>query len=413
MSWRERRAIDARLPPLYRHRWGFNRLLEDIPLRISVSGIRGKSSLVKWCEEEYRARGFRTYAKQTGTDPISIKDGVAHPIPRNGRKGALLEENLRELKKYWPMDVAVLENQAITPYTMRVFNHRFCRPHYLLVTNVRRDHQGDIARTLPLSAKAFASSAPPGCTLISGEPNPEIAGILRAEAEAVGARFLDAAPRGGPHPPAYESLTILDALLRESTGRGLDPATMARRRARFLDFFRWRPSALPGVSWFHGAEINDIDSSLTIHRFLQHRRRLPTSFIAYFRADRRDRSASFVEFLRQGFEQGWCERAYIAGGGSRVVARHLRAWRERVRWYPDDVSEVPRLLADVARECRGEAVMTIVNAVPPFPRAVWKGLSADGQALPTSAPAALRARAAAPLVRFERVRGPRPRQVAA
>lgn len=393
----------GQLPPAYRGRAGFRRLIEDVPLRVSVSGIRGKSSLVAACERAYRERGFRTYAKQTGTDPVSIKDGVAHPIPRASRKGSLLEENLRELRRHWPMDVAILENQAITPYTMRVFNHRFCRPHYLLVTNIRRDHLGDLARTLPVSARAFGRSAPPGCTLVSGEPDPDLAGILREEAEAGGARFLDAAPReGGPHPPAYESVTILDALLRASTGKGLEPAGMARHRARLAELFRWRPTGLSGVMGFHGAEINDIDSTLSVHSFLQHRQRLPTSFIAYFRADRRDRTASFAEFLLQALEEGWCDRAYLAGAGSSAVARRLRAWGDRVHAFRDDLAEVPRLLGMVARQCRGGAVMTIANAVPPFPRAVARGLGLAGP--PTPAPPAQ----AAPRAVFRRVHAPNP-----
>lgn len=376
----DRRAVDATLPHRFRGRRGYQRLLDAVPLRVSVSGTRGKSGLTRAAESALLQRGYRTYAKQTGTDPISIRDGEHHPIDRPTRGGALFDENIWEVKRWYGdgVDALVLENQAISAYTMRVFNELFCKPHYLLLTNVRRDHVEDLGDDITRHPAAFARSAPRGCTLISGDADEDVAYLLRRECESVGARFVDAAPeRDRVFPPGYESVTVLDTLLRLATGQAMSDEELQAEHDRIATDFVWQDAALPGVAWFPGAEINDVDSTRAILRWLNRQDPKPTSFIAYLRADRRGRTATHAALFAEGLAEGWCERVYLAGHGSSYVARRLRQWGDRVRVYDDDLSEVDRMVDDVGSECTGEAVMTVVNAVPPFPREVAARLRGD------------------------------------
>ncbi len=374
----DRRAVEATLPAAYRGRRGYLRLLDDIPLRMSISGTRGKSSLILGAESELRARGHRTYAKQTGTDPVSIRDGVHHPIHRPTRGGALFDENIWEVKNWLQdgIDALLLENQAISGYTMRVFNEFFCRPHYVLITNIRRDHVEDLGDNLLQHPRAFGRSVPRGRTLVSGEVDEEIAYLLRRECESVGARFVDAAPhRSHVYPPGYESVTVLDSVLELATGRGLGESQLREEHERLRLRFAWSPSALPGVRWFHGAEINDVDSTRAIHQYLLGEEPLPTTFIAYFRPDRRGRTATFATFLAEGLREGWCKRAYLMGSGAEQVARRLQRWRSQVEVLPDQVESVPPLMERLAKDCVGEAVMTVANAVPPVARRLAQALT--------------------------------------
>lgn len=364
------------LPEKFRGRAGYTRMLHSIPIRISVSGTRGKSGLTKMCEAEFRARGMSTMGKITGTDPVVIRNGETHPIVRPRRQGALFDENLREVSRWYGdgIDALIMENQAISPYTMRVFNARFCQPHYLLINNIRSDHRETLGEHLEIHAYAYGRSALPGSAVISGERNARLSSLLRRATESMGARFVDAAPPPGIYPPGYESVTVMSALLGLSTGAPLSDRRLETERLRLHRHFQWKPSAHDGIVWFHGAEINDIESTDTILRYLNHHDPRPVSYVAYFRPDRRDRTTSFIEYFTKVLEAGECERIYMAGPGTKFVAKSLAAWRDRLRTYEDD--EPGRLLADATAECRGEAIMTVANAVPPFPRRVAEGLAA-------------------------------------
>jgi hypothetical protein len=378
MNRHDRRAIERRLPPTYRGRRGWERMLDQTPLRISVSGIRGKSGLTRMVEEALRQRGLSTYAKITGTDPVSYKDGVAHAILRDPRKKSVLEETYWEAKKFWPFEAMVLENQAITPYTMRVFNHVYCRPHRLLITNIRHDHLADIARTLPRMAAAFARSAPPGCAIISGERDLGLRKVMRDEAQARDVRFIDASPRVNRAVPGLESITILDALLRDVNLPGIPKEQMRAHRSRLEDVFRWRETSLEDVHWFHGAEINDVDSTMAAINHIQHKRRLPVTMVAYLRRDRTDRTASFIPFFERMLNTGRARKVYLAGHGAQQVAKRMKPLPVAV--VEDDVSAVAALAKRLARECRGGGVVTVANAVPPWPRALARAL--DPAAVP-------------------------------
>jgi len=90
----EKQAIEAALPKHLQGRGsGYRRMLDEIDLRIAIDGIRGKSSLTNLVDQTLRDRGLTTYAKETGTDPISYKDGKPYPIDRRG-KDVTLDETI-------------------------------------------------------------------------------------------------------------------------------------------------------------------------------------------------------------------------------------------------------------------------------------------------------------------------------
>lgn len=390
MNAKELRAIDANLPLRYRGRGGHRAMLDSLTLRISVSGTRGKSILTKRTAEALHERGLSVYAKVTGTDPLSFKDGHWNPIKRDRSNKAILEENIWEVKRYWPMDAAVMENQGITPYTMTAFNELFARPNYLFIPNVRRDHAGDLARSLPRMAKAFAHSAPRKTTIVNGERDRQLARIMAKVAKERGCRFLNAAPRR-MEVPGYENLAIIDTFLQDWMGEGLTRGEKTKLHTELVERFTWEPSSIPGVMWFHGAEINDIDSTHEVFRYLQSKKSYPTTMVAYFRRDRTDRTATFIPFLRDKLKEGEIERVVVAGHRSDMVARILRKHGEVWR-VKEEKGSVEQLMKHLSRDTRGGAVMTVANAVPPWPRAFSEAMrqapaSEDEQPNPQTASA--------------------------
>jgi gamma-polyglutamate synthase len=383
-TWSEgaRRLIDQRLPAALRGTGpGFSQMLDAVQLRVSVSGIRGKSGLTMLVADAVKERGLLTFAKQTGTDPVSYLDGASFPIDRKGNK-VRLDETVWELKKFFPFEAAVVENQAIGEYTMRTFNHHIVRPHYLLITNIRRDHQGDIHRKLWGLARAFGRSANPGALVISGEQRADLNDIMRRHAENAGARFAEVSVPADAYVPGIESVSILDRLLDEAFGSGLGTTHKRDLIEGLRERFRWSPTSRRGTVWFHGAEINDVDSTAAILDYLQRDDpRGKVTFVAYFRADRRDRTASFAEYLEREFERGRAESVFMSGPGSQTVASRLHSRGFAATVLPDSPGLAPEFVDRIVKESSCGRIMTIVNAVPPWPRAIAQEL-APRQLLP-------------------------------
>lgn len=375
----EQARVDARLPARFQGRGrGYRRMLETVPLRIGISGIRGKSSLTRLVERHLRRRGHVTYAKRTGTDPVSMKMGVEHPIDR-GDRSVMLDETMWELKRFYPYTAAVVENQAISEYTMRIFNRQFLRPTHILITNVRRDHQGTIASSLPDLARAFGRSIHPGATVISGEQDPDLNAVLKEEVRATGGTFLAARIPEDAYVPGLENVAILHRFLVDATGRGLTLGDWASEADGLRAHFRWRVSSRDGLSWFPGADVNDVDSTRAILDHLTRDDPGPVTLVAYFRADRRDRTASFVPFLRWALSEDRADHVVVAGPGAGKVARALDAagHGDRVHRVPDDPDRAGDIVDRVADLSTRGRVMTVANAVPPFPRQVAEELSVD------------------------------------
>lgn len=86
-------------------------------MRISVSGTRGKTTTVNMLHDMLRSRGLSVISKTTGERAV-VRDNTEREIAERPR--SVLYENLDIIKSNY--DIIIVENQAITPYTMRAFN---------------------------------------------------------------------------------------------------------------------------------------------------------------------------------------------------------------------------------------------------------------------------------------------------
>jgi len=102
------------------------RRLDEIDTRIVVSGVRGKSSVANWLHEQFVSRGYDTYTKITGSDAQVRYNDTVSEIEREQQ--VRLYENERELARFDSIDVAIVENQGIRPYTTRLVNEQFVDP---------------------------------------------------------------------------------------------------------------------------------------------------------------------------------------------------------------------------------------------------------------------------------------------
>ena len=199
--------------------------VEQTPYRVTGSGVRGKSTVVRWLNEALVSRGFETYAKVTGNHPLSYRNLTEYEIPRSGP--TRLYENERELRKYSPVDAIIAENQGIREYTTRLANELF-KPQVVLIINIRRDHQSTLGTNLTDIARVFTRTVPAGACVISGDRNKAINQYLREEFKKTNNEFLVATPR--PEYPLEDVFGARSAFIVDETLRalGLDPLPPAK-----------------------------------------------------------------------------------------------------------------------------------------------------------------------------------------
>ncbi|WP_254536768.1 Mur ligase [Halomarina litorea] len=347
-----------------RHR----RLLEGVDLRIAVSGIRGKSSTTRRLHDVFYERGYDTLAKITGDFPLTVHNGVEEPIARDGRRVTLYEnervlgEFLPRLFAEEPKDVLVAENQAITEYTMRMVNERFVRPHVILLTNIRQDHNDTLGKDRQTIARSFARSIPAGTHVVSGEQHPVIHDYLAAELERRDATLTQVeVPEEHRSYTGAETVYAIDEILRFADEPPLDE----ERRLSLLGGFRPDWLDLGDGLLFNAAKVNEIESTELFRRHLAGDApdaRVVCPFV-FLRRDRRGRSASFAEYADILHDRGLIDRVHVAGAGTGAFARAVdppATEHDIETTAPETVLD--RLLAT------GQPVVLMANTVHPFMR---------------------------------------------
>jgi poly-gamma-glutamate synthase PgsB/CapB len=139
-----------------------DRGLRRLPVRVAVTGTRGKSGVTRLIAAGLRASGARVLAKTTGSKTILIlPDGSEREIARPG--GASIREQLRlvALAAEAGADALVTEMMSIGAECLATESRRILRPQTLVVTNVRIDHIDEMGGTKDAIARTLAAAIPP------------------------------------------------------------------------------------------------------------------------------------------------------------------------------------------------------------------------------------------------------------
>ncbi|WP_247730977.1 Mur ligase family protein [Halovivax limisalsi] len=335
------------------------RRLQEIDVKIVVSGTRGKSGMTRRIYEVLDSRGYDAYAKITGNHPLSLYEGEEHEIERGER--VTLYENARELEAYEPADALVLENQGITDYTTRLMNETFGRPDVFVITNVRQDHRDTLGRDRGAIARSFARAVPAGTHVVNGERDPDLRAYLERELECVGATVSHVdVPEAHRSIPGAEVVYGIDEVLR-----AIDEAPLADPlRESLLDEYRVEWTELPRGRVFNAASVNDVESTEMIRRALTPDGTVVTPLL-YLRPDRRARTASFHTYLDALADADAIDRAVVVGEDAELFAKRASF---PVDVQPDDPdmagTVLERALAD------GGPLLLMGNTVAQFMRAL-------------------------------------------
>ena len=330
-----------------------DRRLESIPLRIAVTGTRGKSSVVRLLTSILRADGRSVLAKTTGSEArYLLPDGEEAMVPRRGVASIIEQKKLIKKAAALGADCLVAEIMSIHPENHRIEAHRLLRPQIIVLTNVRRDHTDAMGETEEEIAEVLSLGFTPGATIFVSERENRPAFVAAAEEmrgkllQVVGGSesTVAAGPEGGPAEQHARPLQLGSAEFPENLdlawaiGRhlGIAESLIAagiRDAAADAGAVRvWECRSDQGARscyLVNGFAANDPQS--TLHVVNRVRAALPScperlTGLLTLRPDRGDRTMQWIDAL-QGGELECFDPLYVTGAHAHAMKRKLPGLR--------------------------------------------------------------------------------------
>lgn len=206
--------------------------INKIPLRICVTGTRGKSSVVRLISACLKDSRMLVLAKTTGSKPCLIfPDGNETEIRRRGHPTILEGKKVLKKASQTGVHAVVLEMMSIRPESLYMETIQMMKPHILVITNVRADHVDEIGKSKEEIARCFASAIPEKSTVFI--PKEEFYPVFQRKAEKAGTKLLLVPPGLSKNIPAceFEQNFRLALAVVEFLGKDRDKAYRAAVQA--------------------------------------------------------------------------------------------------------------------------------------------------------------------------------------
>jgi gamma-polyglutamate synthase len=307
-----------------------------IPLRIAVTGTRGKSGVSRLLAAVLREHGLVVVAKTTGAAAaLILPDGSEHPIRRRGRPSILEQKRVVRTAAELGADVLVAEVMSIHPENHRVETRHLLQPHIVVATNFRVDHTAAAGTTRAAVAALLALDVAAGSRVFVPAAEAEPVFLARVRATPAAAVVVPAGsseavvPAGAAaarrefrdnldlvHAVA-QSLHIPDATVRAGVGR-------ARHDIGGLRVWRTPPPA--DCFLVNAFAANDPDSTMLVwDRVMARLDAAPDACLGLLllRADRADRTVQWIDALAAGLLDRFRELV-VCGAHAHVLRRRLR-----------------------------------------------------------------------------------------
>ena len=330
----------------------FGRRIEGVPLRICITGTRGKSSVTRLVAAVLRESNYSVLAKTTGSRPVLIlPDGTEKEILRRGRPSILETKKVLKIARDQSVQATVLELMGIQPESVCVESARMLKPHICVITNVRHDHMAQMGSTREEIASCFAAAIPVDGTVFVLED--EFFSVYQSVAEQRKSRVIQVRRESlqsltgehGGHCSPLEFAGDINLALAVSEHLGIDREMALKAMASaFPDFgslkvwmtgesFRERPwffvSAFAANDPQSTREIFTLDKIMSL---LEGRRVIG---LLNFRRDRGDRTLQWLEALESNtFPE--LDRIVLLGHHAFAARRRLRNRpREDIQAWPE------------------------------------------------------------------------------
>jgi len=314
--------------------------LRRIPIRICVTGTRGKSSVVRLIAGALRESGMSVLAKTTGSRAaLILPDGSERELRRRGLPSVLEQKRVVRTAARLKAKILITEMMSIREECLFAESRRLIRPGLLVLTNVRLDHLDLMGRSREEIAACLASAFPVQGTVIFLEE--ECLSIFERKGRALGTRLILARKNAMRNMdrtaalPYEESEANVRLALEAIRELGIGEETALRGMAKAApDFGALRIWDVPGtesgpaVSFVSAFATNDPGSSReALDRVMGKPSFSGRMFIGLLnlRDDRGDRTLQWAEALEAGvFDR--LARVAVIGGQAWAFGRRLKKW---------------------------------------------------------------------------------------
>lgn len=309
-----------------------------VPLRIAVTGTRGKTSIVRMLASILREEGRCVFAKTTGSEAnFILPDGEEIRVKRGLVPSIIEQKKVIRLAAENCADTIVCEIMSIHPENHYVEAQKILKPNIVLITNIRIDHTEAMGTTREEIGRVLSLDIPQNAAVFI--PEKEMINSISDLVESKNGNLFYINEKL-PEYIKNSDLTIDEKFFR-------DDLSAIHTLCRYLNISQ--KSIINGLkkvkldcgSWsiykycrdkknifiVNGFAANDPESTrnllkkvaLVIPSF--HSRKLIG--LLCLRKDRGDRTLQWINFLKNKMENSF-DRLFITGGHYRAVKRRLK-----------------------------------------------------------------------------------------
>lgn len=356
---------------LLAERFILSRRIRSIPLRICVTGTRGKSSVTRLIAASLREAGFAVLARTTGSKPVVIfPDGEEKEIKRRGSPSILEGKSILRKGADLRAQALVLELMSIHPEYGFCESVQMFKPHILVITNVRLDHLAQTGISKEDVACSFASSIPENSTVFI--PQEEFYTVFKDVAKRMnsaitqipGSSFKEEL-KSKNNLPSFEPEENIRLSLAVAEFLGIDKKValqgMIKARPDFGSLRTWTVDlGSPPRCWYLIScfAANDPESTRLVLSRLLEKKFLNNKEIIGLLNLRRDRGDRTVQWLRALKEKSFPEvrKFFFIGDHARALKSKLRV-PGRAELIVSKPLGPQKIMEEIAEKVNAEAVL--------------------------------------------------------
>jgi len=336
------------------HVWLIRRRSARMPIRILVTGTRGKSSVVRLLHGALRQAGYRVWGKTTGTAARTLDiDGYETPTRRLGQVSILETLGSISAANHRGANALVTECMAVNPILIEQLSADIVRPTIVDVTNAELDHLEEEGTDRRAIMRSLSLAVNDDQAVVTAEHDPMAVWDLQQRCREKGAALIvtDSAGSVGLAgqplvPGAYPDNVALALATTRACGISDEVALAGMRAAsREPQVEEAFDGSIAGMSvrYVNLGSINDADNVVPALRRVMGPREVGVPRVALLcgRSDRPLRALLFAGLMSptmfdavaiSGGPEAMVRREMLASGwrADRVVALGLRSYSVRL-----------------------------------------------------------------------------------